>query len=44
MQLTCLKNKVENNSTWEGAFCQSECVKINSGWDILVFSLYAGYC
>ena len=25
-----LKNKTENNSTWEGAFYQSERVKINS--------------
>ena len=27
---TRLKNKVENNSTWEGAFYESKWVKINS--------------
>ena len=36
---TRLKKKTENNSTWEGAFYQSEWVKINSDWVILVFSL-----
>ena len=36
---TRLKNKIENNSTWEGDFYQSEWVKINSNWVILVFSL-----
>ena len=35
---TCLKNKIENNWTWEGAFYQSEWVKNNSNWVILVFS------
>ena len=28
----CLKKKIENNSTWEGAFYQSEWVEINSSW------------
>ena len=37
---TGLKNKIENNSTWGGAFYQSEWVKINSSWVTLVFSLY----
>ena len=32
-----LKNKIENNSTWEGAFYQSEWVKINWSWVALVF-------
>ena len=27
-----LKNKIENNSTWEGAFYQSEWVKISSSY------------
>ena len=35
-----LKNKIENNSTWEDAFYQSELVKINSSWVIFIFSLY----
>ena len=35
--VTRLKNKIENNSTWEGAFYQSEWVKINSKW---VFSFF----
>ena len=29
-ELTRLKNKIESNSTWEGAFYQSKWVKINS--------------
>ena len=33
----CLKNKIENYSTWEGAFYQSEWDKINSNWVLLVF-------
>ena len=36
----CLRNKFENNSTWEGAFYQSEWDKINSSWVIFIFSLY----
>ena len=36
--------KVENNSTWKGAFYQSEWVKINSSWVILIFSLYVCWC
>ena len=39
-----LKNKIENNSTWEGAFYQSEWVKINWSWVILVFSRYVCCC
>ena len=35
---TRLKNKIENNSIWEGAFYQSEWVKINSCWVISIFS------
>ena len=35
--LTRLKNKIDNNSTWEGAFYQSEWVKTNSCWVSLVF-------
>ena len=38
---TSLKNKIKNNSFWEGSFYQSEWVEINSSWVILVFSLYA---
>ena len=34
---THLKNKIENNSTWEGAFYQSEWVKINQ---VELFSLF----
>ena len=42
---TRLKNNAENNSTWDGAFYQSEWVKINSlSWDILVFSRYVCCC
>ena len=40
---TRLINKIENNSTWEGAFYQSEWVNVYSSWVILVFSLYV-YC
>ena len=32
MKCASLKNKIENNSTWEGAFYQSEWAKINSSW------------
>ena len=39
-QCTRLKNKIENNSTWEAAFYQSEWVKVNSSWVVLFFSLY----
>ena len=42
--ITRLKNKIENNSTWEGAFYQSEWAKINSSWVTLVFSLYVCCC
>ena len=31
---THLKNKIENNSTWKGAFYQNEWVKIDSNWVI----------
>ena len=41
---TRLKNKFENNLTWEGVFYQSEWVKINLSWVTLVFSLYARCC
>ena len=34
---TCLKNKNENYSAWEGAFYQSEWDKINSSWVILIY-------
>ena len=39
-QFTGLKNKNESNSTWEGAFYQTEWVKIDSRWVILVSPLY----
>ena len=39
-----LKNKVENNSIWEGAFNKSKWVKISSSCIILVFSLYVCCC
>ena len=32
-----LKNKIENNSTWEDAVYQSEWAKINSSWVMSVF-------
>ena len=32
-----LKNKIENNSTWESAFYQNEWVEINSSWVIFIF-------
>ena len=35
--VTRLKNKIENNSIWEGAFYQSEGNKINSNWVIFIF-------
>ena len=41
---THLKNKIENNSTWEGEFYQSEWVKIYSSWVILVFWLHEFCC
>ena len=31
------KTKIENDSTWEGAFYASEWAKINSSWVSLVF-------
>ena len=37
--ITRLKKKIENNSTWEGVFYQSEWVKINSTSVIFIFSL-----
>ena len=37
---TLLKNKTENNSTWKGAFYQSECVIINSIRVILDFFFF----
>ena len=37
------KNKIEDASIWEDAFYQSEWVKINASWVVLVFSLYV-YC
>ena len=41
---TSFKSKIENNwDNWEGAFYQSEWVKINSSLVILEFSLYV-YC
>ena len=36
--------KIENNSTWEGAFYQGEWAKDNSSWVILVFSRYVCCC
>ena len=36
---TGLKKKIENYLTWEGAFYQSEWVKINSSGVIFVFTL-----
>ena len=39
-----LKKMTGNNSAWEGAFYQSEWVKINSIWVILVISLYVCCC
>ena len=41
---TLLKNKIENNLNWEGAFYQTEWVKIISSSVILVFSLYMHCC
>ena len=35
--VTRLKYKIEKNTTWEGAFYQSEWVKIKSSWVILFF-------
>ena len=37
---TRLKKKIENNSTWEDVFYQSEWAKINSSWVIFIFSLF----
>ena len=44
MLSTPLKNKTEDNSISEGAFCQRKWVKINSISVILVFSLYVCCC
>ena len=44
INFTRLKNKIEKNTSWEGTFYQSECVKINWIWVILVFSLYMCCC
>ena len=41
---TRLKTKIENNSTWESAFYQSERAKINTSSVILVFSFYVCCC
>ena len=41
--VTHLQNKTEKNSSWERAFYESEWVKINSSWIILVFSIHACY-
>ena len=41
---TRLKNKIENNLTWEIAFTQSKWAKINSSSVIFIFSLYVWYC
>ena len=35
--LHALKSKIENNSSWEGAFYQSKWAKINWSWVILDF-------
>ena len=34
-----LKNMIENNSTYEGAFYQSEWVKINTNYSFVVISV-----
>ena len=39
-----LKKMIESNSTWEGAFYQSEWVKMNLSWIIPIFSLYVCCC
>ena len=36
-QYTLLKNKIETNSTWEGAFYVSEWDKINPSWVLFKF-------
>ena len=36
-KFTCLKNKIESNSTWERTFYQTEWVKINSSCVIFIF-------
>ena len=41
---TRLKNKIENTSAWEGALYQSEWVKMNSSWVILIFSFWMCTC
>ena len=38
------KSMIENNSTWEGVFYQSDRAKIISNWVILVFPLYVCCC
>ena len=42
--ITRLKNDIGNNSTSEGAIYESEWVKINLNWVILVFSFYVRCC
>ena len=42
--VTRLKEQDWKKLNLEGAFYQSEWVKINSCWVILIFSLYACYC
>ena len=42
--ITRLKNDIGNNSTSEGAIYESEWVKINLNWVILVFSFYVCCC
>ena len=42
--ISLLKNKIEDNSTWGGAFYKNLWVKINSHWVILVFSLSVCCC
>ena len=41
---TRLKNKIENDSTWEGVFYQSESVKFNSSWVIFIFFFFYFMC
>ena len=37
-----LKNKIENNPAWEGAFYQSEWAKANSSWELISFFNFKG--
>ena len=37
-----LKNNIENNSIWDGAFYQNEWVEINSSW--VIFTLLFSAC